>query len=147
MEPREVRRSLLPKPGRGQKLFEQLLIRCGKGVIGQLIAPNPGEIVAPDNAWFVTPPKTSEEFQQDSLPGIVMRNGFEQLFDLHLDPKLLHQLAPETILRRLCRFLLAAGKLPQTAQMILRPALAYEQKVIAKNKTGGNLDQITRRAG
>ena len=32
-------------------------------------------------------------------------------------------------------------------QMILRPALAYEQKVIAKNKTGGNLDQITRRAG
>lgn len=69
-----------------------------------------------------------------------MRNGFDQFLDFHLDPQLLHQLAAETILRRLSRFALAAGKFPQTAQMIVGPTLRYKQKAITKNQPGGNLD-------
>ncbi len=71
-----------------------------------------------------------------------MRNRFDELLDFHFDSKLLHQLAPETILRRLSRFPLAAGKLPQPAQMILRAALGYQQQTIAKNQPGGNFNHL-----
>jgi len=62
-------------------------------------------------------PFTAEEFQVDSLLGILVSKRFDQLKDRNLDTKFFAQFASKAFFECFIRFALAAGEFPKASEM------------------------------
>lgn len=85
-------------------------------------------------------PETTVKPQVDRLFGIGPIDRLEERSDFHPDAQFLLQFPAQTLLKGLVSVSLAAGKLPQTAQMIARLALGEEQASLAKNQSRRHFD-------
>ena len=69
-----------------------------------------------------------------------MREGYENFANLNLDAQFFHQFAVEAVLVGFGRLALAAGKLPESAEMIVQAALGDEHAAFAENNTSGHFN-------
>jgi hypothetical protein len=69
-----------------------------------------------------------------------VRDSFHQLSYRHLDAQLLKQFSAQTVLERLARMPLSAGKFPQPAQMRVGVTLGDEKFAVANDQASGDFD-------
>ena len=86
-------------------------------------------------------PLATEEFQENAFFRIGMLDCLYEFAHANVDAQFLAQFAHKARLERLVPLALAAGKLPQPAQMRISVPLRDEQFAIAKNKPGADLDR------
>lgn len=86
-------------------------------------------------------PKAAVKPQVNRLFGIGPIDRLEERSDFHPDAQFLLQFPAQTLLKGLVSVSLAAGKLPQTTQMIARLSLGDEQASLAKNQTCRHFDE------
>ena len=122
--------------------MQQPLIGGGKSVLRQLVAGDPSEIMAADALRFVLPPVAAEEFQVHRFFRVFVRDGIQQFPNRHFNAQFFPQFAREALLKSFRRMTLAAGKFPQSAEMILRTPLRDKEQTVAEDQAGGNFDQI-----
>ena len=122
--------------------MQQALIGGGESVSRQLVAGDPGEVMAADTLRFVLPPVAAEEFQMHRFFRVLVRDGIQQFPNRHFNAQFFPQFAREALLKSFRRMTLAAGKFPQSAEMILRTPLRDEEQTVAEDQAGGNFDQV-----
>ena len=76
-----------------------------------------------------------------------MGDEVQQFAHFDLNPQFLPQLPAQTLLKGFARLAFATGKLPQTAEMLLWPALGDEQVAIARDEAGGHFNGVLRYEG
>ncbi len=81
-----------------------------------------------------------EELQADHLFGVGMGDFSDQLARLYLNAQFLLELPPQADFEGFARFALAAGELPQTAEMIAGPPLSDQEPAVAKDQAGGDVN-------
>jgi hypothetical protein len=103
---------------------------------------NPDERGASYGLWFVIPPAAFEEAEMDGFLRIIVGDALKKRSDIHLDSQFLTELPRETILESLAVLAFAARELPKSSEVSLGATLGNEQLAVAKDKRGGNIDDL-----
>lgn len=117
-------------------------VGCGELVGAQCVTRDPGERRAADGARFVSFPGALEELKLDRFFGITMSDRLDQLPNLDLDPKFLHQFAMQCLLKGLTWLAFASGEFPQAGEMPASGALGDEQFAVAEDQSGTDLNDF-----
>lgn len=123
-------------------MVDELSIGGWELVGGEGLGGDPGEGVAVEGLGFSAGEGAVEEAEANGFLGVGVSDFFDLAADGDFDAEFFAEFADEAVLEGFVGLEFAAGKFPESAEVVAGAALGDEELASAENEAGGDIDDL-----